>query len=64
MELFFRAPAQAHPDNLPNWTIALYQVIRLRAAGCYAIQVDSETASDVIVFRAEPQQGWRQTNTR
>jgi hypothetical protein len=55
-ELVFRAPAEAHPGDLSNpWTIA-FEIIRLRAAGCYAIQADSETASSVIIFRAEPQQ--------
>jgi hypothetical protein len=53
MELVFKAPAQARlfPDNA--WSIS-FNTMRLREAGCYAIQVDSETASSVIVFRAEP----------
>jgi hypothetical protein len=54
-ELLFDAPAQAHPGDLSNpWTEAI-EIIRLREAGCYAIQIDSETASSVIVFRAKPQ---------
>jgi hypothetical protein len=56
-ELVFRAPAEASPGGISNpWTIA-FEIIRLRTAGCYATQVDSETASSVIVFRAEPQRG-------
>jgi hypothetical protein len=56
-ELVFKAPAQAHPDGISNpWTIE-FAGMRLREAGCYAIQIDSETSSGVIVFRAEPQQG-------
>ncbi len=54
-ELVFKAPAQAHPDGISNpWTVE-FADIRLREAGCYAIQIDSEAASSVIVFRAEPQ---------
>jgi hypothetical protein len=42
-ELVVRAPAQAHPDDVSNpWTES-FEIIRLRAAGCYAIQIDSET---------------------
>jgi hypothetical protein len=49
------APGQAHPDGISTpWTIE-FADIRLREAGCYAIQIDSEAASSVIVFRAEPQ---------
>lgn len=57
VELAFNAPAKAHPGDLSNpWTEA-FETPRLRVAGCYAVQVESEAASSVIVFRAEPQQG-------
>ncbi len=57
MELIFTAPAQAHPGDISNpWTIEFADV-RLPGAGCYAIQIDSETATSVIIFHAEPQQG-------
>jgi hypothetical protein len=53
-ELVFKAPAQARlfPDD--SWSV-FFSAMRLQEAGCYAIQVDSEAASSVIVFRAEPQ---------
>jgi hypothetical protein len=56
-ELLSDVPGQVHPDVMSNpWTLD-FAVMRLRAAGCYAIQVDGEAANSVIVFRAEPQQG-------
>jgi hypothetical protein len=54
-ELVVTAPAQAHPEDLSNqWTQA-FEIIRLRETGCYAIQIDSEATSSVVIFRAEPQ---------
>jgi hypothetical protein len=53
-ELVFKAPAQARLANDDTWSIS-FNTMRLREAGCYAIQVDSEAASSVIVFRAEQQ---------
>ena len=55
-ELVFQAPAQARITNDNDWSIS-FNTMRLREAGCYAVQVDGESASSVIVFRAEPQQG-------
>ncbi len=55
-ELVFEAPAQARLSNDDTWSIS-FNTMRLREAGCYAIQVDSQAASSVIVFRAEQQQG-------
>ena len=54
-ELIFQAPAQARIDDT-DWSIFVqYHAPALE--GCYAIQVDSEAASNMIVFRAEPQEG-------
>jgi hypothetical protein len=58
-ELVFKAPAQARIITDEDWSIS-FNTMRLHEAGCYAIQVDSEAASSVITFRAEPQQGWQQ----
>jgi hypothetical protein len=55
-ELVFQAPAQARNTHDNDWSIS-FNAMRLREAGCSAVQVDSESASSVIVFRAEPQQG-------
>lgn len=55
-ELIFKAPAQARIITDEDWSIS-FNTMRLREAGCYAIQIDSEAASNIIVFRAEPQQG-------
>jgi hypothetical protein len=50
-ELVFKAPAQARLSNDDTWSVS-FNTMRLREAGCYAIQVDSEAASSVIVFLA------------
>ena len=55
-ELIFKTPAQARLSTDNDWSVS-FNTMRLRQSGCYAIQVDSETASSVIVFSAEPQQG-------
>jgi hypothetical protein len=55
-DLVFTAPAQARLSTDDAWSI-FFSDIRLREAGCYAVQVDSEAASSVIIFRAAQEQG-------
>ena len=54
-ELLFRTPADSR-INLDQSSLPFtFDTIRLFEPGCYAIQVDSEQGSDVIVFRAASQ---------
>jgi hypothetical protein len=62
-ELIFKAPAQARIITDDDWSIS-FNTMRLREAGCYAIQIDSEATSSVIVFHAKPQYGWQQVSTQ
>ncbi len=50
-ELLFRAPAKAQSSLQDGWTYEI-DYTRLRAPGCYAYQIDGETFSDVVIFRA------------
>jgi hypothetical protein len=56
-ELLFHAPgpATSDPPNGPptGWTYEI-DYTRVRAPGCYAYQIDGETFSDVVIFRAVP----------
>jgi hypothetical protein len=51
-ELLFRAPGNAQADPPNGWTYEI-DYTRLRAPGCYAYQIDGETFSDVVIFRAD-----------
>jgi hypothetical protein len=53
-ELLFRAPGEARPDPPNGWTYEIDNT-RVRAPGCYAYQLDGETFSEVVIFRAEPE---------
>src|SRR5437660_1526072 len=52
-ELLFHAPGEARPDPPNGWTYEIDNT-RVRAPGCYAYQIDGETFSDVVIFRAVP----------
>jgi hypothetical protein len=55
-ELLFHAPGPATsdpPDGPPTgWTYEI-DYTRVHAPGCYAYQIDGETFSEVVVFRAQ-----------
>jgi hypothetical protein len=52
-ELLFSLPGEAQSDPPNNgWTYEI-DYTRVRAPGCYAYQIDGETFSYVVVFRAE-----------
>jgi hypothetical protein len=55
-ELVFQAPAQARLATDDTWSV-FFSTMRLREPGCNAVQVDSEAASSIIVFRAAQEQG-------
>ena len=55
-ELLFHAPGEAQSDPPNGWTYEI-DYTRVRAPGCYAYQIDGETFSDVVIFRAEPEAG-------
>jgi hypothetical protein len=52
-DLLFSAPGEAQSDPPNSWT---YEVdyTRVQTPGCYAYQIDGETFSEVVVFRAKP----------
>jgi hypothetical protein len=52
-ELLFYAPGEAQSDPPSGWTYEI-DYTRVRAPGCYAYQIDGETFSDVVIFRAVP----------
>ena len=52
-ELLFHAPGEAQPDPPNGWTYEV-DTTRVRAPGCYAYQIDGETFSDIVIFRAVP----------